>query len=420
MANLPFGVASAPHWPGARPVVAFGELAVDLPSAWRAGLLGRGLDGELFAAASLNPLLAAGRPAWTAVRGALADALRRPGSIPDGVLVPRASLRMQLPVSVGDYVDGYGGIHHAVNMGRMFRPGGEPLAPNWRHMPVAYHGRAGSVTVSGQPVHRPHGQTMADGKPAFGPSGRLDVELEVGFVVGPASTPGSPVDIEEAAEHIFGLVLLNDWSARDVQAFESSPLGPYLGKSFATSISAWVVSLDALEPFMVAGLAGAQDPEPPAYLRTSRPWIPDLHLEIALLTPAMARSGADPAVVSRVRFAEAMYWSMAQQLAHATVNGASVRPGDLFGSGTASGPEPHSEGGSFLELSWGGTQPLSLPGGEERLFMADGDTVVMRGWCGGDSGREYVSMGEVTGTVLPAIPATARSGGSAPHGEQRH
>ncbi len=410
MANLPFGVGTHPAAPGPRVVVAFGDHAVDLEAACRTGALGIDLDPGLFAASSLNPMLAAGRPLWITLRQALRQALRHPGDLSAGVLVPRSGLHMQLPLEVGDYVDGYGGIHHAVNAGRLFRPGAEPLPAHWRHIPVAYHGRAGSVVVSGQPVRRPLGPIEVEGRPGFGPSGRLDVELEVGFVVGTASVPGTPVDIAEAAEHIFGLVLLNDWSARDIQAFESRPLGPYLGKSFATSMSAWVVSLEALSPYMVAGLAGAQDPEPPAYLRTLRPWIPDLHLELALRTRAMEEAGAPAVVVSRVRFADAMYWSMAQQLAHATVNGAPVRPGDLFGSGTASGPDPSTEGGSFLELSWGGTRPVMLPGGESRLFLEDGDTIFMQGYCGDPSTGELVSMGEVVGTVLPALPAEGSSG----------
>jgi fumarylacetoacetase len=382
-------------------VVAYGEQAVDLWAAWRAGILADHDEG-LFAAASLNPLAAAGRSIWQAVRGELGEALRRPAPLPRGVLVPRAALEMRLPVEVGDYVDGYGGIHHATNAGRIVRPGSEPLAPNWRHMPVAYHGRASTVVASGTPVRRPLGQLLVEGRPVLRPTACLDFELEVGFVVGPGTNPGQPLRIEEAAEHIFGLVLVNDWSARDVQALESRPLGPYLSKSFATSVSVWVVTLEALRPYLVAGLAGAQRPEPPAYLRSEEPWIPDLHLEVALQTPAMARARTAPVTVSKVEYAEAMYWSMAQQLVHATVNGASVRPGDLFASGTASGPDPATAGGSLLELTWGGTRPLELPGGERRTFLEDGDTVVLRGLCGGGSVGQVLSMGEVVATVAPA------------------
>ena len=316
---------------------------------------------------------------------------------------------MLLPVEVGDYVDGYGGIHHATNMGGLLRPGSEPLAPNWRHMPVAYHGRAGTVVVSGHPVRRPCGQVGAGPGTGLVPSARLDIELEVGFVVGTGNPMGSPVSIGDVAEHIFGVVLLNDWSARDIQAYESQPLGPFLGKSFATSMSAWVVTVDAIAPYLVPGLTAEHEPSPAPYLCTEHPWVPDLSLEVLLQTQTMSRAGAAPAVVSRVRFAEAMYWSMAQQLAHATVNGASTRPGDLFGSGTASGPDPRHQGGSLLELTWGGEQPLELPGGERRTFLEDGDTVVLRGWCqpgGVGHGSEAVSLGEVVGTVVPAWPGT--------------
>lgn len=387
-------------------VVAFGDHAVDLFAARRCGALEVGLDPGLFATGSLNALLAEGRAAWQAVRNGTRAMLEEPGTIPGGVLVPRAGLAMRLPVEVGDFVDGYGGIHHAENMGRLLRPEAEPLSPNWRRMPVAYHARAGTVVVSGCPVHRPWGQVPADGEVRLAPTGRLDLELEVGFVIGAGNARGRPVAVDHAAEHIFGLVLLNDWSARDIQALESRPLGPFLGKSFATSISAWVVTLDALEPHLVAGLPTRQEPPAAPYLRSAGAWVPDLHLEVLIQSAAMRRAGRAPVVVSRVAFADAMYWSMAQQLAHATVNGASTRPGDLFGSGTASGPDPRRQGGSLMELSWGGTSPIELPGGERRAFLDDGDTVVLRGWCGDqDEARAPISMGEVVGTVVAAPPA---------------
>ncbi len=386
-------------------MLAFGDHAVDLGAAKQSGALDVDVDAGLFRAGSLNPLLAEGRPTWQAVRQAARAMLEGPAAVPAGVLVPRSGLPMRLPVEIGDYVDGYGGIHHAVNMARLLRPGTEPLAPNWRRMPVAYHGRAGTVAVSGQPVVRPAGQVLVDGHPRLAPTTRLDFELEVGFVVGSGNASGQPVAADDAAGHIFGLVLLNDWSARDVQAFESQPLGPFLGKSFATSISAWVVTLDALALYMVPGLPARQDPAPARYLRARGPWIPALHLEVLVSTSAMRGAGRAPAVVSRVAFAEAMYWSMAQQLAHATVNGASTRPGDLFGSGTASGPDPKSQGGSLAELTRGGTEPIELPGGERRWFLEDGDTVVLRGWCGEDGDRSTVALGEVVGTVAPATTA---------------
>ncbi len=409
LANLPFGVASVPGQPGPRVVVAHGQHAVDLHAAASAGVVDTGVDPQVFAAPSLNRLLAEGRDSWRTVRSTVADALGAREPLPGDVLLPLEQLTMLLPVAVGDYVDGYGGIHHATNMGRLLRPGSEPLAPNWRRMPVAYHGRAGTVVVSGHPVRRPWGQ-VGDGDGArLVPAARLDIELEVGFVVGTGNPLGCPVSVDRAADHIFGVVLLNDWSARDVQAYESQPLGPFLGKSFATSISAWVVTVDALAPYLVHGLAAHQQPAPAPYLRTEDPWVPDLRLEVLLQSRAMAASGTPPAVISRVRYAEAMYWSMAQQLAHATVNGASTRPGDLFGSGTASGPDPRTQGGSLLEVTWGGEQPIELPGGERRSFLEDGDTVVLRGRCEADGRggrREAVALGDVVGTVVPASPGT--------------
>lgn len=392
-----------------RVVVAYGQHAVDVHAAVTAGILDVGVDPDVFASASLNRLLAEGPDRWRTLRAALGDVLGSAQALPEDVLVPMGRLTMLLPVEVGDYVDGYGGVHHATNMGRLLRPGSEPLADNWRRMPVGYQGRAGSVVVSGHPVRRPCGQIDGAAGPRLMPSTLLDIELELGFVVGAGSPLGSPVPIGDVAEHIFGVVLLNDWSARDIQSYESRPLGPFLGKSFATSISAWVVTLDALAPYLVHGLSAHQEPPPAPYLRSVDPWVPDLRLEVLLQTRSMAEASIAPAVVSRVGFAEAMYWSMAQQLAHATVNGASIRPGDLFGSGTASGPDPATQGGSLLELSWGGEQPLELPGGERRTFLEDGDTVVLRGRCepiGAGRATEIVALGEVVGTVVPASPAT--------------
>ncbi|MHB8438107.1 MAG: fumarylacetoacetate hydrolase family protein [Acidimicrobiales bacterium] len=385
---------------GSRVVVATGELAVDLAAAARHGLLPSGIDPHWLRAPSLNPLLSAGPRHWQALRSAAAELAGAASSLPFGVVLSRDGLDMALPVEVGDFVDGYGGIHHASNMGRILRPDGEPLLGNWRAMPVAYHGRSSTVVASGTVVRRPRGQVLLDGIPALAPTARLDIELEVGFVIGVGNGRGAPVAADDAGGHIFGLVLLNDWSARDVQAFEYQPLGPFLGKSFATSISSWVVPLDELRPFMVQGLAASQDPPPAPYLRTAHPWIVDLHLEVLLQSASMRERGIAPAVVSRVEFAEAMYWSMAQQLAHSTVNGAVIRPGDLFGSGTASGPDPATQGGSFMELTWGGTKPLELPGGERRTFLDDGDTVTLRGWCGDDPDTG-VALGDVTGTVAP-------------------
>jgi fumarylacetoacetase len=399
-------------------VVGVGHEAVDLLAARRAGIAASDIDPRLLASPSLNPLLEAGPDAWRAVRDAASSLAADAGSLPPGTVLATGDLTMLLPVQVGDYVDGYGGIHHAENMGRLFRPGSEPLAPNWRHMPVAYHGRTSTMVVSGTPVARPLGPLPGVDGPALVPTSRLDIELEIGAIVGVGNAPGEPIDVDDALGHVFGVVLLNDWSARDVQAFESQPLGPFLGKSFATSISAWVVPLEALRPFLVAGLPVTQAPSPPPYLRSSTPAVPDLRLQVLLSTPAMRAAGTPPAVVSEVRYAEAMYWSMAQQLAHATVNGAVTRPGDLFGSGAASGPDARRSGGSLLELTWGGNDPVELPGGERRRFLEDGDTVVLRGWapagCDAGPGPETgaqrpsdptIALGDVVGTVVPARPS---------------
>jgi fumarylacetoacetase len=289
-----------------------------------------------------------------------------------------------MPFMVGDYVDFYSSLEHATNLGRLFRPDAEPLLPNWRHLPVAYHGRSGTVVPSGTPIVRPTGQARAPGeeRPSFGPSRRLDYELELGFVVGVGSRLGEPVPAGAFRDHVFGVVLVNDWSARDLQAWEYQPLGPFLGKSFATSISAWVTPLALLEGRFVP--APAQDPEPLPYLRAEGEWALDVELEVELSGTIVSRSNA-----------RGLYWTMPQQLAHATVNGASIRRGDLFASGTISGPEPGSEG-SLIELTWNGEHPLRLGDGSDRTFLEDDDTVVLRGRA------RNVELGEVRGTVLPA------------------
>jgi fumarylacetoacetase len=302
---------------------------------------------------------------------------------------------MLLPADVGDYTDFYSSREHASNVGTMLRGPDKALMPNWLHLPVAYHGRASSVVVSGTDVRRPRGQYKpeADPAPTFGPSRSLDFELEVAAFVGPGNELGRPVPLGEADEHLFGLVLLNDWSARDVQAWEYVPLGPFLAKNFATSISPWVVPLEALAPFRTAG--PVQDPEPLPYLRSTGERTYDIHLEVTLQSGRMA----EPQRVCASNF-KYLYWDLRQQLAHHTVNGCNLRPGDLLASGTISGPEPGSYG-SMLELTWRGTRPLALPGGEERRFLQDGDRVTFTGWCQGAGYR--VGFGEVTGRVLPAL-----------------
>ena len=384
--NLPYGVFARGSAP-ARVGVAIGDHVIDvsrLDVPYAADL----------AAPSLNPFLARGRAAWTALRSRLTELLSddayRPAVQPH--LVPLAEVELRLPFAVADYVDFYSSEHHASNVGRMFRPDGEPLTPNWRHLPIGYHGRAGTVVVSGTPVIRPNGQRRPPGAaaPTFGPSQRLDIEAELGFVVGAGSSLGTPVPIDDFAEHVFGVVLVNDWSARDIQAWEYVPLGPFLGKSFATSVSPWVVPLDALEPARIP--PPAQDPGPLPYLRGGAPWGLDITLEVAL----------NGTVVSRPPFGQ-MYWTPAQQLAHLTVNGASLRTGDLYASGTISGPE-RDQRGSLLELTWNGTEPLELADGSRRTFLEDGDTVTIRAGAVG-AGGEPLDLGAVTGTVHAGAPS---------------
>ena len=335
--------------------------------------------GAVFESGSLNPFLALGRSAWE-------DTVMRVDQLVAGgaELVPVEDARAQLPFEVADYVDFYSSLEHATNLGRLFRPDSEPLLPNWRRLPVGYHGRAGTVVVSGTPIVRPCGQTKvpADAEPQFGASRRLDIELELGFVVGAGSRLGERVPASAFREHVFGVVLVNDWSARDIQAWEYQPLGPFLGKSFATSVGAWVTPLALLEDRFVP--APEQDPEPLPYLRTEGDWALDAELEVELSDTVVSRTNA-----------RGLYWTMPQQLAHATVNGASIRTGDLFASGTISGAEPASEG-SLIELTWNGERPLRLADGTERTFLEDGDEVVLRGRAGA------VELAEVRGTIRPA------------------
>jgi fumarylacetoacetase len=375
--NLPYG-AVARSGGDAQLAVRFGDDAVLLGPLEQAGLVDAA--GTL-SAPVLNPLLALGRPAWSALRARLQELLSAE-QVPEDAVVPLAELETRMPVAVGDYVDFYASKEHASNLGRLFRPDSEPLLPNWRHLPVGYHGRASSVIVSGTPVRRPRGQLPGEGAPRFGPTERLDIELELGFVTGPGNPLGTPIAAGEAADHVFGFVLVNDWTARDIQRWEYQPLGPFLGKSFATSISPWVVPLEALQPFRVP--APPQDPEPLPYLRTEGDWALDIALEVEL----------NGTVISRTT-ARGLYWTFPQMLAHATVNGTNTRPGDLYASGTISGTEPGSQG-SLIELTWGGRDPLTLADGSHRTFLEDGDTVVLRGRCG-----DRVSFGEVSGTIQP-------------------
>jgi fumarylacetoacetase len=335
--------------------------------------------GHAFAAPGLDRFLALGRPAWKEAVDGIRELVRS-----GAALVPLEETTVHLPFQVADYVDFYSSLEHATNLGKLFRPDAEPLLPNWRHLPVGYHGRSGTIVVSGTPVARPCGQVKApeDPTPRYGPSRRLDFELELGFVVGVPSALGSPVSVDAFRDHVFGVALVNDWSARDLQAWEYQPLGPFLGKSFATSISAWITPLDLLEDRLVP--APRQEPEPLPYLRAPGSWALDVELEVEL-------SGT---IVSRTN-ARGLYWTMPQQLAHATANGASLRTGDLLASGTISGPDAGSEG-SLIELTWNGTRPIRLGDGSTRAFLEDGDEVVFRGRAGD------VALGEVRGTILPA------------------
>lgn len=404
--NLPFGVFV--RGGVARIGVAIGEMILDCSAVAARGLFDDVCEPELLQAPVLNPLLAAGRTTWTAVRTTLSGLLRAGGdprlreSGAEKFLVARDGVEMRVAMEIGDYVDFYSSLEHATNLGRLFRPNAEALLPNWRWIPIGYHGRSSTIVIDDTPVRRPRGQRKPPDshEPHFEASRRLDIELEMGFVTGPGNVLGVPIPVTEAAEHIFGLLLVNDWSARDIQAWEYQPLGPFLGKSFATTISPWLVTLDALEPFRVEG--PHQDPPPLDYLRTGDPWAYEIRLAVELQTARMRENGIDPATVSQTSFRD-MYWNVAQQLAHATANGAIARPGDLFASGTISGSEPGTQG-SFIELSWNGERPISLPGGETRTFLEDGDEVTLRGWCERPGARR-IGFGAVRGRVEAAIEA---------------
>lgn len=370
MSAFPYGVFSTPGT-APRTGVLLGDDVLDLAAA----------SGDpVHATGSLDAFLAQGPHAWAAVRARVPQWAGGPHR------VPPAGVTMHLPFTVADYVDFYSSRHHAENVGRIFRPGSPPLTPNWEHLPIGYHGRAGTVAVSGTDVVRPCGQRLDGDAPTFGPSRRLDIEAEVGFVVGvPADRP---VPVDAFADHVFGVCLVDDWSARDLQAWEYVPLGPFLGKSFLTSVSPWVVPLAALEHARV---------DPPPRATGVLPYLDDAGLRWGLDIELEVRLNGH--VVSRPPFAP-MHWTAPQQLAHLTVNGATLRTGDLFASGTVSGPD-RDQRGSLLELSWGGTEPISLPDGTTRTFLEDGDTVTISATAPGPDGTR-IGLGEVTGTVRPA------------------
>jgi len=402
--NLPFGVFRS--GPSCAIGVAIGEMILDLGRTAKAGLLG-GLSPETVLACSapaLNPLMSLGRAHWSPLRKRIGELLRAGSGDRAAVepfLVPMDEVAMAVPAHIGDYTDFYASVHHATNVGRLFRPD-NPLLPNYKYVPIGYHGRASSIVVSGTAVERPSGQTKDAGAdaPVFGPSRALDYELEVGFFAGPGNDLGQPIPIAEAEAHIFGLCLLNDWSARDIQSWEYQPLGPFLAKSFATTISPWVVTMDALAPFRVPAFQRPEgDPEPLPYLSSvedrARGGV-DLTLEVYIAPRQRRESGLPPARLSRGNLRN-LYWTLAQLLTHHASNGCNLRPGDLLASGTVSGPLPE-ERGCLLELTQRGAEPIRLPTGEVRKFLEDGDEVILRGYCERE-GVKRIGFGECRGIV---------------------
>ncbi|VVE28429.1 fumarylacetoacetase [Pandoraea iniqua] len=403
--NLPYGVFSTQAQPTPRVGVAIGDQVLDLAALEAAGLLTPAISGnsaQVFAQPSINAFVALGRPVWQATRARLsallsADgdaALRDNAALRAQALVPLAGATLHLPVQVPGYTDFYSSKEHATNVGSMFRDPANALLPNWLEIPIGYNGRASSIVVSGTAIHRPNGQIKLPDqpRPIFDACRKLDFELETGFIVGRDTALGDTLDVEAAEAAIFGMVLLNDWSARDLQQWEYVPLGPFNAKTFGTSISPWVVTMEALEPFRVAG--PEQDPQPVSYLQQQGKHAFDIELEVLL----QAETDTQATTICRTNFRH-MYWSMAQQFAHHTVSGCNVRVGDMMGSGTISGPTPDSFG-SLLELTWNGKNPITLASGVKRGFIEDGDTVVMAGWCQGEGYR--VGFGEVSGKILPA------------------
>ena len=410
--NLPFGrfrrLDTTEPW---RIGVAIGDHILDLSLAAEAGEWSADAQVMLAALAvgDLNVVMARNAAARSALRAELSAALAE--SSPqqealDRALLPQSEAQMTLPCAIGDYTDFYTGIHHATAVGKLFRPD-NPLLPNYPWVPIGYHGRASSIGVSGQQFKRPMGQTKGEAPtPVFGPSLRVDYELELGLLVGPGNALGDAISIDDAEDHLFGLCLLNDWSARDLQAWEYQPLGPFLAKNFATTISPWVVTMEALAPYRTAFLRPAGDPQPLPYLDSAfnreRGAI-EMTLEVWLQTATMRDAGVAAVKLSQSKVAEAAYWTFAQLVAHHTVNGCNLQPGDLLGSGTLSGPTPE-QGGSLLELSMGGKQKITLPNGEQRTFLEDGDTVTLRGHCA-RPGAARIGLGEVSGTVIAARSA---------------
>ena len=386
--------------------VAIGDQIVDLAAAAKLFEGSAQKAVEACNRPTLNAFMGLGKQSWSALRLALSRALRA-GSAqqPDleACLVPQSEAEYSLPCQIGDYTDFYTSVHHATAVGSQFRPD-NPLLPNYKWIPIGYHGRASSIDISGQTFPRPQGQTKAPDatEPSFGSCKRLDHELEIGIFIGPGNDLGEPIPLETAEDHVFGICLFNDWSARDIQAWEYQPLGPFLSKNFASTISPWIVTLEALAPFRAPFAHPADDPQPLPYLSSaanSEHGGVDIDLQVLIQTERMRREGQGPELLTNSSFVHS-YWTIAQMVAHHTVNGCNLRPGDLFGSGTQSGPN-HEEAGSLLELSRGGKEPVTLGNGETRSFIEDGDTLVIRGWCQ-RNGAARIGFGEVTSTVLPA------------------
>lgn len=407
--NLPFAVFRRRGTLEAfRGGVAIGDQIIDLAALAKNSVFNGEAAMALQAGAQdkLNDLMALGADAWSALRLALSRALREGAAEQSQLaacLVPQSESDYGLPAHIGDYTDFYTSIHHATNIGSLFRPD-NPLLPNYKWVPIGYHGRASSIGVSGQSFHRPVGQTLPPGatQPVFGASKKLDIELELGIFIGSGNALGEPVSITQAEDHVFGICLLNDWSARDLQAWEYQPLGPFLSKNFATTISPWIVTLEALAPYRLPFVRPEADPQPLPYLDSysnRQQGALDIQLQVGLLTPRMREAGQADATLCRTSYRHA-YWTLAQLVTHHTVNGCNLQPGDLFGSGTLSGPTL-DQAGALIELTTGGKHPLALPNGESRTYLEDGDAVVIRGWCE-KAGAARIGFGECRGSVLPA------------------
>jgi fumarylacetoacetase len=409
--NLSFAVfRRVAHGERFRGGVAIGDQIVDLGALSACGVL-QGLAADAAAAGAhdkLNPLMALGTPAWSALRLSLSRLLREGAPERDRLhawLVPQVDVEYDVPARIGDYTDFYTSVFHATNIGRQFRPD-NPLLPNYKWVPIGYHGRSSSIGISGESLHRPVGQTMAPGAqaPVVSASRRLDIELELGIFLGPGNEKGARIALAQAEDHVFGICLLNDWSARDLQAWEYQPLGPFLSKNFASTLSPWIVTLEALAPFRTALQRPADDPQPLTYLdssdnRTRGAF--DIQLQVELQTSSMRGASMPGVSICRTSYRHA-YWTVAQMVAHHTVNGCNLQPGDLFGSGTLSGPTA-GEAGALIELTEGGKLPITLPNGERRVWLEDGDRVTLRGWCE-RPGAARIGFGECSGTVLEPIP----------------